>query len=275
MSIGVVGAGTMGAGIAYVFAVAGHGVHVVEPEPRRARALTPMLVARAERGVEQGKIASAEGIAERLRIVDAVEALPAGLDLIVESVPERVELKSRVLVAAERRAPRLLATNTSSLSIDILAAGLTRRERFLGMHFFNPVWAIGLVELVRGAATADAALATAEGLARAIGKESIVVSDIPGFATSRLDTATALEAMRMLEEGVSAAEDIDRAAMVAYGHPVGPLRLSDIVGLDVRLDVARQLQDVHGERFAPPPLLERMVERGDLGRKTGRGFYVW
>ena len=275
MSIAVLGAGMMGAGIAYVFAVAGHGVHVVEPEPGRARALASTIVTRAERGVEKGKISTADGIAERLRIVDAVDALPTGLDLIVESVPERVELKTRVLAAAERREPRLLATNTSSLSIDGLAAGLSRRERFLGMHFFNPVWAIGLVELVRGAATSDAALATAEGLARAIGKESIVVRDIPGFATSRLDTTTALEAMRMLGEGVSTAEDIDRAAVVAYGHPLGPLRLSDVVGLDVRHDVARQLHDVHGERFAPPPLLEQMVERGHLGRKTGRGFYVW
>ncbi len=271
----MLGGGTMGVGIAYVFAAAGHGVHLVEPDPRRARALVPTLVARAERGVAKGALATAEGLAERVRILDDVAALPTALDLIVESVPERAALKAQVLAAAERRSPLLLATNTSSLSIDGLAAGLTRRERFLGMHFFNPVWATPLVELVRGAATADAALATAEGLARAIGKESIVVRDIPGFATSRLDTVAALEAMRMLEEGVSSAEDIDRAAIIGYGHPTGPLRLSDIVGLDVRLDVARQLQAVHGERYAPPANLVRLVEQGHLGRKSGRGFYIW
>ncbi|MDN5750796.1 MAG: 3-hydroxyacyl-CoA dehydrogenase family protein, partial [Pseudonocardia sp.] len=172
-------------------------------------------------------------------------------------------------------APRLLASNTSALSIGALAAGLGRPDAFLGMHFFNPVWSLPLVEIVRGEATSDAAVDEARRLSAAIGKEPIVVRDVPGFATSRLDNIAAFEAMRMLEEGVADAADIDRAAVLGYGHPIGPLRLSDVVGLDVRLDIARHLSGVYGERYAPPAILETLVARGDLGRKTGRGFFDW
>ena len=143
------------------------------------------------------------------------------------------------------------------------------------MHFFNPVWSLPLVEVVRGKATSEATVAHARALASAIGKQSIVVADVPGFATSRLDLIASLEAMRMLEDGVASAEDIDRASELAYRHPVGPLRLSDIVGLDVRLDIARQLEGVFGERYRPPRILIDMVAAGHLGRKSGRGFYDW
>jgi 3-hydroxybutyryl-CoA dehydrogenase len=143
------------------------------------------------------------------------------------------------------------------------------------MHFFNPVWSIPLVEIVRGEVTAEPAITAARAVAEAIGKEAIVVRDVPGFATSRLDNIAAFEAMRMLEEGVADAADIDRAAVLAYGHPIGPLRLSDVVGLDVRLDIARHLSGVYGERYAPPAILVDLVARGDLGRKTGRGFFTW
>ena len=267
----------MGAGIAYVFAVAGIATTVVEPDPGRAAGLVESLRVRAQRGVERGKLdaARAEALGSLLGVVDAVQGLAEGLDLVVETVPERQALKLEVLAAVEAREPALLASNTSALSIDELAGVLKRPEAFLGMHFFNPVWSLPLVEIVRGDATSDAAISAARAAAEAIGKESILVRNIPGFATSRLDNIAAFEAMRMLEQGVASAEDIDRAAVLAYGHPIGPLHLSDIVGLDVRLDIARNLSGIYGEAYAPPAILERMVERGDLGRKTGRGFFDW
>jgi 3-hydroxybutyryl-CoA dehydrogenase len=275
--VGVIGGGTMGIGIAYVFATAGISTTVVEPDVERATTLRSTLLARARRGVERGKLdaARADALDRLLHVVGAIEALGAGLDLVVESVPERMALKAMALATAERRKPRLLATNTSTLSIDELARGLARPEAFLGMHFFNPVWSLPLVEIVRGEATGDAAVTAARAASTAIGKESILVRNVPGFATSRLDNIAAFEAMRMLEEGVADATDIDRAAVLAYQHPIGPLRLSDVVGLDVRLDVARNLSRIYGERYAPPAILTALVERGDLGRKTGRGFFEW
>lgn len=274
---GVVGGGTMGIGIAYVFATAGWGTTVVEPDAGRAADLPGLLTRRAAAGVQRGRLDPdrAAALPALLRVVGAVDALPERLDLIVETVPERIELKRQVLAAAQARAPALLASNTSALSIDDLAAGLARPEAFLGMHFFNPVWSIPLVEIVRGAATGAAALDAARSVVTAIGKESIVVANVAGFATSRLDNIAAFEAMRMLDEGVATAADIDRAAVLAYGHPIGPLRLSDVVGLDVRLDIARHLCEVYGERYAPPSILVEKVARGELGRKTGHGFFSW
>ena len=180
-----------------------------------------------------------------------------------------------MLAAAEKREPAVLATNTSTLSIDGLAADLARPGAFLGTHFFNPVWSLPLVEVIRGAATTEDTLQRALGAVSAIGKQAAVVRDMPGFATSRLDTTTALEAIRMVEQGVGRPADIDRAIRLAYRHPVGPLLLCDIVGLDVRLDTARSLERSLGERFSPPALLVEMVARGELGQKSGRGFYRW
>ena len=274
---GVIGAGTMGVGIAYVLAAAGFETTVVEPDAGRAEALRGVVAEQARRGIERGKLTEEQGaeVPERVRRVDTIAALPPGLGVVIESVPERVELKRDVLARAEAREPALLATNTSSLSIDRLGHGLRAPEAFLGMHFFNPVWSFALVELVRGTATADEALAGAQALVGRLGKEAIVARDVPGFATSRLDLIAALEAMRMVEDEVASAEDIDRAALLAYRHPIGPLRLSDVVGLDVRLDIARSLREVHGERFAPPAILMDKVQRGELGQKSGRGFYDW
>ena len=161
------------------------------------------------------------------------------------------------------------------MSIDRLAAALPDPRAFLGMHFFNPVWSLPLVELVRGEQTSDASLETARAFVTWLGKQSLTVRDVPGFATSRLDLIASLEAMRMLESGVASAEDIDRAAVLAYRHPVGPLRLSDIVGIDVRLDIARTLEAAHGPRFAPPQILIDMVAEGKLGAKSGQGFFTW
>jgi 3-hydroxybutyryl-CoA dehydrogenase len=195
--------------------------------------------------------------------------------LAIETVPERLELKLDVLARIAARGPRLIASNTSAMSIDRLASALPDPAAFLGMHFFNPVWSLPLVELIRGEKTSQAALDQARDFVAWLGKQSLTVRDVPGFATSRLDLIASLEAMRMLESGVASAEDIDRAAVLAYRHPVGPLRLSDIVGLDVRLDIARTLEAAHGERFAPPQILIDMVGEGKLGAKSGQGFFAW
>ncbi len=277
MSVAVIGGGTMGRGIAYVFAAAGLPTTVVEPDENRGSALIGELAQRARTGADRGKLdpTAAERLPGLLEVVPDVRDLATGLDLVVESVPEIPGLKAEVLTAAEAREPRLLASNTSSISIDDLAADLARPQSFLGKHFFNPVWSLPLVEVVRGRASDERAITTAQDFATTIGKESIVVRDVPGFATSRLDNIAAFEAMRMVEEEVATAEDIDKAAVLAYGHPIGPLRLSDVVGLDVRLDIARHLSGVYGERYAAPAILERLVEQGHLGRKTGQGFYRW
>ncbi|TQN40982.1 3-hydroxybutyryl-CoA dehydrogenase [Blastococcus colisei] len=276
-SVGVIGGGTMGIGIAYVFAVSGAATTVVEPDAGRIAILREEIEQAAAGGVARGKLAPEAAAALGGLITHAISAdeLPEGLDLVVETVPESPDLKREVLCAAESRGPAVLASNTSALSIDELATSLTEPERFLGLHFFNPVWSIPVVEVVRGAATSPQTLDAALASVRGIGKEAAVVRDMPGFATSRLDVVAALEAIRMVETGVGEPADIDRAIQLAYRHPVGPLRLSDIVGLDVRLHIARNLEQALGPQFTPPRLLVDKVEAGELGRKTGRGFYDW
>ena len=275
--IAVIGGGTMGVGIAYVAALAGMAVAVVEPDAGRAEVMRSTIDEAVTSAIGRGKLdqASGDALAGRITRVAVVEDLAEGLALIVESIPERLDLKLDVLARCAARRPRLLASNTSALSIDRLAEAVTDPMTFLGMHFFNPVWSIKLVELVRGTATSDNALTEARAFVEALAKESLTVRDVPGFATSRLDLIASLEAMRMLESGVASAEDIDRAAVLAYRHPVGPLRLSDIVGLDVRLDIARTLEAAHGDRFAPPQILIDMVAAGKLGAKSGHGFFAW
>ena len=273
----VVGGGTMGAGIASVLARAGLETELVEPSEELAEAGIERARAAIADGVARERISAADGEAAiaRLRTVAGIERATPGPRLIVEAVPERVELKQEVLLSAERLEPALLATNTSGISIDTLAAPLADPSRFIGLHFFNPVPAMALVEVVVGERTSGKTREDAVALVAELGKEAVVVDDAPGFATSRLGLALGLEAIRMVEAGVAAAADIDRAMVLGYRHPVGPLRLTDIVGLDVRLDIARNLQEAYGERFAPPRLLEAMVEEGRLGKKSGRGFFEW
>jgi len=276
-AIAVVGGGTMGVGIAYVYAVAGWATWVVEPDESRAQAMQRTIVQTAASGARRGKL-TAEQAAHLPRAVQRVASiaeLPMSLDLVVETVPERLALKLQVLTDIEQREPRVIASNTSALSIDILAGSLKDPGLFLGMHFFNPVWSLPMVELVRGSLTRPDILLLARRFAEATGKVTITVRDVPGFATSRLDLIASLEAIRMLQDGVASAEDIDRAMVVAYRHPVGPLRLSDMVGLDVRLDIARHLSTTLGDRYAPPRLLQDMVARGELGQKSGKGFFDW
>lgn len=275
--LAVIGGGTMGIGIAYVSAVAGIATFVVEPSPDRSEAMMREFSEALESGLRRGKLSldDTQRARERVTVLQRIQDIPAGIDVIVESVPERLEVKKAVLQAAANREPTLLASNTSSMSINILSTFINDPSAFLGLHFFNPVWSIGLVEVVMGSHSGEPALRQALDLVSQMGKESAVVADAPGFATSRLDLVAALEAMRMVEANVAAAEDIDRAVRLAYRHPVGPLMLSDIVGLDVRLDIAEQLEVSLGERFRPPQILRDLVAAGHLGKKSGRGFLVW
>jgi len=277
VEVGIVGGGVMGVGIAHRFAAHGVRVHLADLDREHAEASVARVVATLRRAVSRGKLTAAVGdaAAERLLPVSGVDTLPDGLDLIVEAVVEDPDVKRRILVAAERREPDVLASNTSSISIDALAEPLGDPGRFAGMHFFNPVWAMDLVEVIRGTATAEDTIDRIRGFVELLGMEAAVVNDAPGFASSRLGVLLGLEAIRMVEEGVAEPADIDRAMELGYGHPMGPLRTGDLVGLDVRLAIAEHLAGVYGERFAPPELLRRMVAEGRLGRKTGRGFYEW
>ena len=276
-NMAVIGGGTMGVGIAYVYAVAGWQVYVVEPDTQRTAAMRQTLQQAAAGGLKRGKLTSAQAkqATTGVQAVTAIALLPRFLDLVIESIPERLDLKLEVLAEIAQRQPHLIATNTSALSINELAKSLPDPSSFLGMHFFNPVWSLPMVELVRGDQTSEDALAMAREFAQSTGKTTITVRDVPGFATSRLDLIASLEAMRMLEDGVASAEDIDHALVTAYRHPMGPLRLSDIVGLDVRLDIARHLSQALGPRYAPPRILEEMVAKGHLGQKSGQGFFEW
>jgi 3-hydroxybutyryl-CoA dehydrogenase len=217
----------MGVGIAYVFAQAGCAVTVVEPDRTRAVAAHQTIVARANRLQAENRLPAeiAEHIRASVTTVESADALPTGLDLIVEAVPEELDLKLSILAAAERREPAMLASNTSALSISQMAKSLRRPQDLVGLHFFNPVWSMPLLEIVRGSANPDEVIDAAREIGRLIGKETIVVNDYPGFATSRLGVALGLEAIRMLEDNVAAAEDIDQAMVLGYRHPMGPLRL--------------------------------------------------
>jgi 3-hydroxybutyryl-CoA dehydrogenase len=276
--VGVIGGGRMGAGIAQVFAAAGASVTIVEQDPAAAAAARDRVAMGLLRAAERGRLdASPAAVLARVEAAPDVAGLPAGAELVVEAVPEDAALKVRVLAAAEAVVgdKTVLATNTSSLSIAGLADGLRRPERLIGMHFFNPVPASKLVEVVLGPRTSDDVRDAVVGWVGALGKTEVVVRDSPGFATSRLGVLLGLEAIRMLSEGVADAASIDRAMELGYRHPMGPLRSTDLVGLDVRLAIAEHLHRELGERFAPPALLREKVARGELGRKTGQGFYTW
>ena len=276
-NVGVVGGGRMGAGIAQVFATAGATVTIAESGDRQAA--LQRVSDGLDRAHERGKLGDADPatILGRVSTVEAPDALPPALDLVVEAVPELVDLKLGVLALVEKTVSpaTVIATNTSSISIAELGAVLNDPARLIGMHFFNPVPASTLVEIVRAPATDAAVVEKVREWVSLLGKTEVLVNDSPGFATSRLGVCLGLEAIRMLEEGVADAESIDRAMELGYRHPMGPLRSTDLVGLDVRLAIAEHLAKTLGERFAPPALLREKVARGELGRKTGQGFYTW
>jgi 3-hydroxybutyryl-CoA dehydrogenase len=265
----------MGAGIAQVLLEAGCEVVVVEANPGAAALAKGRIID----GLCRRKDVTTEEVEARSGRLSTITDLsePLDVELVVEAIPEIPDAKRDLLAAAEKVVPptALLASNTSSLSITDLAGALERPERFLGMHFFNPVPLSALVELVVGEATTPTAVDDARQWVARLGKESIEVRDSPGFATSRLGVALGLEAIRMLEERVASAADIDQGMVLGYRHPMGPLRLTDLVGLDIRLAIAEHLAATLGPRFEPPALLRDKVAAGELGKKTGRGFYDW
>lgn len=269
-AITVIGGGTMGRGIAVAALVRTDAdVALVETAVDRHDELRDGIVAESsERG--------ADDAGSRLTVTASIDATPAA-DLVVEAVPEIPELKTRVLRAAEQRLRPggILTTNTSSLSISQLAGALEHPDRFLGMHFFQPVPDTVLTELVLHPAASGATVEAAQAWTERLHRESISAQDAPGFATSRLGLAIGLEAMRMVEEGVATPEDIDRGMRLGYQHAVGPLRMTDMVGLDVRLAIAEYLASTLGPRFEPPQILRDMVAEGRIGRKSGRGFFDW
>ena len=275
MRIAVVGGGAMGVGIAHRFAANGSEVAVVDIDLEAASAAVDRIGATFDVAVQRGKLADPDSAKARLAPVASVDDLPEGLDAIIEAVVEDVDLKRSLLRAAEARRPTVLATNTSSISIDELARDLDVPEQFAGMHFFNPVWAMHLVEVIRGSRTDEPTLAAISSMVDFLGMEQAVINDAPGFATSRLGVLVGIEAVRMVEQGVASPADIDRAMSLGYGHPMGPLMLGDLVGHDVRLGIANHLASVYGDRFEPPDLLRSMVAEGKLGKKSGIGFYDW
>ena len=276
MIAAVIGGGTMGAGIAHVLLAAGARVTLAEASATRADAAREAVAGSLRKAADRGKLQQEVGaLLAGLTTVDSVGALPPDAELVVEAVPEDIDLKRRILGEVALTCPdAVLASNTSSLSITALAEGLPG-DRVIGMHFFNPVPVQALVELVTHTGLSAETLIRVRGYAEALGKTVIEVRDSPGFATSRLGVAVGLEAIRMVEEDVASPEDIDTGMRLGYGWPMGPLRLTDLVGLDVRLSIASHLERELGPRFTPPELLRNKVARGELGRKTGRGFFDW
>lgn len=279
LTVTVLGTGTMGQGIAQVTAQAGHTTRLFDAAEGRAAAAVQAIGAQLEKLVAKGKITADARHAAMSRLSAAPTASDAcaGTDVVVEAVPEDMDLKVEVLKPAIAAASKhaILATNTSSLSITELGARLGVADRTIGLHFFNPPPVMELVEVVRGLSTSEDTLERSLAFVRGLRKTPIVVRDVPGFATSRLGVILGAEAMRMLESGVASAEDIDRGMELGYRHPMGPLKLTDLVGLDVRLAILEHLTREVGEQFRPPVILRTMVRAGKLGKKTGEGFYKW
>ena len=279
-SIAVIGAGTMGTGIAYVASAAGFDIRIHDADASSRQTALDRIEASYDAAIARGKSTAElkEGSLSQVRVAPSIADAVRDADVVIEAVPELLDLKQAVFLEVERHAPAhaVLATNTSSLSVSDIAKSLTDPGRVIGMHFFNPVHAMRLVEIVRGRFTDERTVAAALDVAVRLGKTSILVRDTPGFATSRLGVVLGLEAIRMLEQGVASAEDIDRAMSLGYNHPMGPLRLTDLVGLDIRLAVAEHLsRTLGGDTYRPPELLRRLVAQGHLGRKTGQGFFRW
>lgn len=278
-TIAVIGAGTMGHGIAQVAAAAGYRVILRDLDRETLARGIQAIERNLAKGIQLGKLTEAdrESTLENIHGTTQLEKV-ARADLIIEAAPEQLQLKQALLRETESLSDQrfIFASNTSSLSITEIARASARPEKVVGMHFFNPVHVMRLLEIVVGKATSDETVETVREVGRRLRKEPIIVNDVPGFASSRLGVALGLEAMRMLEQGVASAKDIDKAMELGYNHPMGPLKLTDVVGLDVRLNIAEYLHRMLGsETFRPPDVLRRMVDEGKLGKKSGEGFYSW
>jgi len=276
----VIGAGTMGHGIAQVAAQAGFATRLFDLDAKALEAALERIRASLDKGVERGKLTDQERARALLNLHPEADLSRAveGSDLVIEAVREDLKIKQDLFLEVERqvRAETLLATNTSSLPITQIAAPLARPERLVGMHFFNPVPLMELIEVVISERTAPWARDLAFEVGRRMRKQPILVHDSPGFASSRLGVVLGLEAMRMVEQQVASAEDIDKAMELGYRHPMGPLKLTDLIGLDVRLAIAETLhRELGGEIYRPPEILRRKVAAGELGKKSGQGFYTW
>ena len=279
MKVAVLGAGTMGHGIAQVSAMAGHDVTIRDIEAEFVDDGIDAIEENLRGGVEHEKVTEAE-MAEALERIagttDLAEAV-SDADLVVEAVPEDMDLKKETFEEVEASAPgdAVIASNTSSMSVTEIVSALDDPSRGIGLHFFNPVHIMQLVEVVVGEQTGEETVAFAADFVDDVGKTAVEVQDAPGFASSRLGVALGVEAVRMVQEGVASPRDIDAAMELGYNHPMGPIELGDVVGLDVRLDILEHLREELGERFRPPQILRKKVRAGKLGKKTGEGFYVW
>jgi 3-hydroxybutyryl-CoA dehydrogenase len=276
----VIGAGVMGRGIAHVAALSGHETTLVEPDASIGEAALAQITANLDKGIARGKTSEEEKATtlDNLSLATSFEAAAAAAALVVEAVPERMDLKKKIFSALGEvtAADCILGTNTSSLSVDEIAQTAAHPERVIGTHFFNPVHIVKLLEIVVPDGTSEATLETTRMFGERMNREMITVKDSPGFATSRLGLALGLEAIRMVETGVASAEDIDRGMELGYRHPMGPLKLTDLVGLDTRLKIAEYLYETLGsDSFRPPELMKQMVADGKLGKKSGQGFYTW
>jgi len=278
--VAVIGAGTMGAGIAQVCAQAGWKTALFDAFPDGLERGMQRIDAFWDKGIARGKTTAEqkEAWAANLRAEADMQTAVQDADLVIEAVPEIPELKASIFEQLDAMAPShaILGTNTSSLSIASIANATNRGDKVIGMHFFNPVPIMELLELVRHEGTSEETIAMAQAAGEAMKKTTILVKDVPGFATSRLGVVLGNEAIRMLADGVASAEDIDKAMVLGYKHPMGPLKLTDLVGLDVRRDILLNLQrSFNDDRYTPHPLLEEMVEKGQLGKKSGQGFFEW
>lgn len=278
--VAVIGAGAMGHGIAYAAALARCPVALTDSRPGALEEAKGRIESLIAGGMQRGKLTEADraAIHSRLRYVADLDDAVMDAQIVIEAIVERLNTKQLLFAAVERQAPpdALLASNTSSLSVGQIAAAVREPGRLIGMHFFNPVHLMRLVEVVRHGRTPRGTIDLATAFARRLGKDPIVVQDSPGFASSRLGVVLGLEAMRMLEQGVATVEDIDKAMELGYNHPMGPLKLTDLVGLDVRLAIAEYLeQQLRMPHYAPPQILKDKVAKGELGKKTGKGFYTW
>ena len=277
--IAVLGAGIMGRGIAYASALGGFDTLLQDASGEALEKSLEEITALLEKGVATGKVNGPDAAVahKRLSAARILEDAVRHADLVIEAVPEKIELKIEIFAALDRLAPRhaILASNTSSLSITEMAAATERPQQVVGMHFFNPVHRMRLLEVVRGLETGEATIATACEVGTRMGKECVTVRESPGFVTSRINAMIGNEAFYMLQEGVASARDIDKALKLGLNHPMGPFELVDLVGLDTRLSILRFLHRTLGEKFRPCPLMEQYVSAGRLGRKAGRGVYEY